>query len=315
VDGRIDYANSKGRVLPLSVNPRTGWKTALDGQPDEIITREMNRDYILSHSLLRDKEGFLERNLNGFADDSVPTRFVSENEESYGLDGSTLLLDCREAIHNLGLPNARFLHNLLLRSAYESYGSGGEPVCTASFPKEKGLQESNGTDFLFYSTAGFICHRVLSLPSWSTLLRGETPEVHHSTINPKSLQTFPTTPTHFDQQCVALGRSVVNSQYQEETYESSLISHTTISTNKKYAKSDVEMMKRKLKESLSKCYSKSKIKLSDKSSFWGGRWVPFPEANQNRKNYYMPHSAYGSTHIAIGADFLIDETHLATTSF
>lgn len=310
IDGRIDFTNSKGRILPVEVNPRSGWKDSLDGQPSSSIKFEMNRDYILGRSLLRDREGFLDRELNYFVDKSTPTPFVEQNVESFGLDGSTLLLDCREALHNLGLPNSRFLHNLLLRSAYESYCSGGEPITTASYPKEKGFQPSDCADFIFYSSAGLINYRVLSLPNFSIMKRGETPEIHRSTTQAKTLLPSENFRSNFDDLCMTVGQSAVGTRFNEQA--------TAKSDNfqlRKHSKSDIDAMKRKLKDVLSKSYTKNKSKLSEKSSFWGGKWVSFPEENTNRKNYHLPNNVYGSTHLAIGAEFLVDETILATVSY
>jgi hypothetical protein len=310
IDGRIDFTNSKGRILPLEANPRTGWKDSLDGQPSSSIKFEMNRDYILGRSLLRDREGFVERELNFFVDKTIPTAFVEQNSEPFGIDGSTLILDCREALHNLGLPNSRFLHNLLLRSSYESYGSGGEPITTASYPKEKGYQPSDCADFIFYSTAGLINYRVLSLPNFSIMKRGETPEIHRSTVQAKSSFPPETFRANFDDLCMTVGQGAVGKSFNE---------HATLRSNnfqlRKHSKSDVEAMKRKLKDVLSKCYTKNKLKQSEKSSFWGGKWVSFPEENTNRRNYHLPNNVYGSTHFAIGAEFLVDETTLATVSY
>ena len=45
-----------------------------------------------------------------------------------------ILLDGKEAMEHIGRPNPRQVHDLSLRSAYEGYGAGGEPLYTSSKP-------------------------------------------------------------------------------------------------------------------------------------------------------------------------------------
>lgn len=63
-DGRINYPIARSRLLPVLDNPRIGWKSTLLGVQDARLTAEISRDYVLGKSILRDKYGYKERNLN-----------------------------------------------------------------------------------------------------------------------------------------------------------------------------------------------------------------------------------------------------------
>lgn len=63
-EGRINYPIARSRLLPALDNPRLGWKGSLGGIQDPSMTAEISRDYVLSKSILRDKHGYRERNLN-----------------------------------------------------------------------------------------------------------------------------------------------------------------------------------------------------------------------------------------------------------
>jgi hypothetical protein len=49
--------------------------------------------------------------------------------------------------------------------------------------------------------------------------------------------------------------------------------------------------------------------------FWGGNWVPFPNTNPSRSNYHLPNAIYGSSHLAVGAEFVFDENKLANRAW
>lgn len=210
LDGSINHTISRSKVLPLTVNPREGWKESLDGIPDPALTAEMNRDYVVGRSILRDKEGFIERKLNKFSGLSSsrkdPPLSTSEADHDHHQrtmidDGSTFLLDCKEVLHHIGGPNPRQVHSLTLRSAYESYGCGGEPIFTASCPQEKNTLGMECTDYIFYSSGALLPHRLLSIPLVFDMRRGETPEAAFA-IEDKRLATsaFPHVAHLFDQQ-------------------------------------------------------------------------------------------------------------------
>ena len=93
------------------------------------------------------------------------------------------LIDCTQVVKRLGIQNPRQLHNLALRSAYETYCSGGEPVYTTSCPGEAGEVGVRCTDFLFYSGTCFLARRILSIPPL-TQLQGESPREILSTQDP-----------------------------------------------------------------------------------------------------------------------------------
>jgi hypothetical protein len=77
-----------------------------------------------------------------------------------------LLLDAHEATRGMGVANARSVHALALRSAYERYSVGGEPLFTFSMPAEPAVMPPRGTrcvDYIFYSHVTLGARRVLSV--------------------------------------------------------------------------------------------------------------------------------------------------------
>lgn len=48
------------------------------------------------------------------------------------------------------------------------------------------------------------------------------------------------------------------------------------------------------------------------NAFWGGRWVPFPQANEQRRSYFLPNDAFCSSHMALYCQIRVDEEFLST---
>lgn len=49
---------SRVRLLPITINPRTGWKEELRGQATESLTHELESDRALRNTIIRDKDGY-----------------------------------------------------------------------------------------------------------------------------------------------------------------------------------------------------------------------------------------------------------------
>lgn len=55
--GMTDNFAPRGRVLPVDVNPRSGWKRDLRGGVDEKVEAALMTDYALRKTIMRDREG------------------------------------------------------------------------------------------------------------------------------------------------------------------------------------------------------------------------------------------------------------------
>lgn len=85
------------------------------------------------------------------------------------------ILDCKELVRHIGIENSRQIHNLSLRSAYESYSCAGEPFFTISQPSPNKYQNlMDCFDYIFYSQSNFIVNKLLCIPPLA-LLRGNNP--------------------------------------------------------------------------------------------------------------------------------------------
>jgi hypothetical protein len=84
-----------------------------------------------------------------------------------------IIVDCRSIVNTLGKPNPRQLHNLRLRSAYEFYGSGGEPSFTTSRPSDFGACATDCVDYMLYSTSLWTLSSILLLPPLGELNGGQ----------------------------------------------------------------------------------------------------------------------------------------------
>jgi hypothetical protein len=212
MDGRIDYHAEGSRILPAYMNPRVGWNTEVSGQANEEVIKEMNRDYTIHTSLLRNQEGFKEETLNKYQDGYLRSNFTFMNQRyedknnkveglpNTGDDGSSLLFDGKIIMGNLGKPvvDRQYITNSF-RSVYEGYGSGGEPIFTTCYPSIKGFISSDTLDHLFYSSGnGLILSRFLSFPSYLQLKRGELPYDKLSKEDSTSLLPFPSMQYNYD---------------------------------------------------------------------------------------------------------------------
>jgi hypothetical protein len=211
LDGRIDYHAEGSRILPTYMNPRLGWNQEVSGQANEEVIKEMNREYTIHTSLLRNHEGFKEETLNKYQDgySRSPFTFINQHYEDKnskeglpltGNDGASLMFDGKIVMGNLGKPvsDRQYITNSF-RSVYEGYGSGGEPIFTTCYPSIKGFISSDTLDNIFYSSGnGLILSRFLSFPSYLQLKRGELPYDKLSKEDSTSLSPFPSMKYNYD---------------------------------------------------------------------------------------------------------------------
>ena len=78
-------------------------------------------------------------------------------------------MDGQDLFYHIGKPHYRALHGLCLRSAYEQYNSGGEPLFTTAQPAEEDMSGVQCQDYIFYSGHTMLTRKVLALPNLSVL--------------------------------------------------------------------------------------------------------------------------------------------------
>eukprot|EP00981_Chlorochromonas_danica_P007531 scaffold1769_cov164-Ochromonas_danica.AAC.4 len=377
------------RVLPPHSNARMGWKSELNGQLDLRVKTELGRDLITKKSLLRDSNGFKDRKIAMYNDLGITSTYAKINritDLSHGKDGSTMLLDGKEALYHLGLPNKRQIHHQNLRSVYDSYSVSGEPVLTASAPPARLLHNMDCMDYIFYTEGALVPARILSLPSWSSMRQGETPESSHAVPDYCHLLPFSSSIDFFDLFIQRLTNRMIESEedLEEGEKEGELLlgddavsnkpmvrtrvstSLSSSSSSSSYSMEDVSRLKQVLQGALKHSYgssgdqgrgnkpsagkarrkavksptrrarspehgrhhrhdSKSPSRVARRQEsmgtgvlggdymFFGGRWAPFAMRNPARSNYYLPNGVMGSTHIALGAQLLFDDSFLTTS--
>jgi hypothetical protein len=266
------------------------------------------------------------------------------------IDGVSLLLDGREVLHHIGSNNTRSRHALGLRSVYEVSGSvSGEPVYTLCRPEDRITYNSECLDYLFYSyNTGLVVKKLLTIPSLAlvnnSLLsrsRGESPEILSITTNHLSLvasqqHSSLSLSRQSQDKVLALYHRVDSSNSNSREY---LDNH--------YTTIDLQEMKRLLREELKKSHAlddKSKTEINEGTNnnnnhhnnnnnnnhhnnnnnnnqsinnniprcFWTGQWMSLPSINVHRQNHFLPNSRFASNHIALVADFVINEDLLST---
>ena len=190
IEGNVNPQVARSRVLPYEANPRYGWKPSLHGISDSRIGEALNKESLINKSVLRDHSGFKNKALNHYIDiddmdspypeslDHFPSSVVPKLtiEEVRVKDKHSVLLDGKEVLETLGVPNKRQTHDLCLSSAYAGYGVGGEPLFTASMPSEKNKVGTECLDYIFFSSGTLQLERLLSMPLLSEIRRGERPQ-------------------------------------------------------------------------------------------------------------------------------------------
>jgi len=507
MEGDINPLVARARVLPHSVNPREGWKDSLHGLPDPRIKETMMLESVLLRSLLRDHQGFLQRELNYYSDldpvqaaldssaaevaaaanavdavtsvvlqdgggiadfgasviaeDSVDTfgsavvgggegegtgggngggsgttahstasasiaaasqssnashiLSMVERERARVRDKESVILDCREVLETVGVPNRRQVHELGLRSAYMSYGPSGEPLFTCSMPSEKNHKGTDCLDYIFYTHDTLRVRSLLSMPLLNDIRHGERPEAACCREDPNYMMAPYTAQNAFDAPLHKLNEAIGvkikhppvtsssdSSSTSGETgyYDATrakvdlLYSSTQLATNQHVSRSKISDAKRQLKASLLKSHKAGNevatITLNTavlnigggwddeeeeeqggggeeeevdqgeyidhhseesagaasqqkgdtvgnsggnkttgagtgagrflgyiagsakQSDLWGGQWAPLGTINHQRSNFWLPSEAYPSSHIALGAEFELNDFQLST---
>lgn len=117
---------------------------------------------------------------------------------------NTAMIDCQDVVPSIGSRNDRTVHDLSFRSAYEAYGSGGEPHFTTSKPagyskSKEFLKEPSSMqnfslechDYIFYSSNCNL-YKILSIPTVPELrFNGNTPAEPKFTSNLLCLKPSP----------------------------------------------------------------------------------------------------------------------------
>ncbi len=229
-------------------------------------------------------------NLEGLRDISRSTSKL--NDATY-LDGADLF-------KRLGVPHPRMLHTLPLRSAYEQYGSGGEPLYTQSYPAEDGACGVTCTDYIFYSGNSMYAMELLACPELNQL-SGENPREPMAAPDPMFAQPSEYFASSFGQ----------HQQFvPKEGYGSKAVPNSTVQQAKKI-----------LLEKLTKSYNAFENPAIDafkqsvgrkESEYWGGIWAPFVARNENRTMHWLPNDVFTSSHLALGSKFRFIEGNLVT---
>lgn len=198
-----------------------------------------------------------------------------------------VILDLKEAIERIGAPNKRQIHTLNLRSVYESYCVGGEPLYTHSKPADH--SKSQGVcclDYLFFSSHSLTPLKLLSIPQL-TSLHGDDPS-----------QSLITTDPYWDLPPPSF-RDIFNN-HQRDLPQSK-------ETHRAFRNQEVAKIKEKLTKIIREGDSSGMY-----SKFWGGKWIPFACRNLQRCHSWLPNDAFASSHIALCAYFQVNEDYTST---
>lgn len=140
------------------------------------------------------------------ADGGVVPKLLSKDLKELLNDDAGL--DTHDVMKTIGRPNYRQVHSLNLRSAYEAYSSGGEPVYTAAVPTDGTSTSTKGVrciDYIFYSGDSMRARRVLSIPPLAQLV-GEDPRQALTIGDPYWLKPVPSALHMFNSHKKVLGK-------------------------------------------------------------------------------------------------------------
>jgi hypothetical protein len=200
-----------------------------------------------------------------------------------------VILDLKEAIERIGAPNKRQIHSLNLRSVYESYSVGGEPLYTHSKPADHA--KGHGVcclDYLFFSSHSLSPWKLLSIPQLTSLsLQGDDPA-----------QSLITTDPYWDLPPPSF-RDIFNNHHRDLPQSKE--------TSREHRSQEVGKIKEKLTRILREGDTSGMY-----SKFWGGKWIPFACVNLQRSHSWLPNDAFASSHLALCAYFQINEDYTAT---
>ena len=199
-----------------------------------------------------------------------------------------VILDGLAIMKNVGVPNRRVVHSLNLRSAYDGYCSGGEPLYTESMPKATGGNGAICTDYIFFTANSLVASRILSLPPLSQL-RGDDPRQPVAVLDcnwstpPPSLQ-----PYYNRHHTLGVGPEIL------------LDARDASDITKKQAVSKLKTTLRPLLEAE-----------THTEPIFGGFWSYFSSYNPQRTHSWLPNEQFGSSHIAICCEFFVYDDYVA----
>jgi len=229
------------------------------------------------------------------------------------------LLDGADVVLHLGRGDPRQLHNLSLRSAYESYSAGGEPLFTQSVPAPDGQTTGVAcTDFIFFSGRSMFAERVLSMPGL-TQFRGDDPQVLLSRPDP-----YWRTPPPFS--APAFGRHELL-LHKNQIAPPMGGSSASGPVGKQQVADAKRLLSAALQRSLEaggvrdkppngtrvgRAKEEKKRPPTGADCFWAGAWVPNAAYNPLRSHYWLPNDLFVSNHVALGAQIFLLEGQAAT---
>ena len=261
-------------------------------------------------------------------------------EDARVRDKNSLLLDGREVFDTLGVPNKRQIHDLCLSSAYVGYSLSGEPLFTASYPSEKNKIGTECMDYIFYSTGTLQIEKLLSLPLLSELRTGERSQASCIREDVSHKYAFPIAIESFDKPIMKLYEEIY---MKESIKERKDLLQPDIQLGEEVPRSVIIDAKRLLKQALAKSriagnnhinsnttgsthratttttsniHNKSEYSREgcppSSSGLWGGKWVSPPTHNHQRSSYWLPSDTFASSHLALGAEFSVNDSLLCT---
>lgn len=199
-----------------------------------------------------------------------------------------VILDGSAIMKKIGKPNHRNVHILNLRSAYENYSSGGEPLFTQSMPTATGGSGAICTDYIFFSSNSLVASRVLSLPPLSQL-RGDDPRQPVAVLDSNWSSPPPALEPYYNKHNI-FG-----------------VDHDVLITGKGATAAAVKQATSKIKSQLSSILTAG----ADTTPVYGGFWSYFSSYNPLRTHSWLPNEQFGSSHIAICAEIFVYDDYIA----
>jgi hypothetical protein len=337
MDDAASYQSGQNKRGPSSVGdgsngpPRWAFEDASSLSPSQEAAYRRQEEVLRLEEELRATEAAYQLELKRLTTLNL-TALRDSSRDAQRLNDDTLL-DGAEAVLSLGRADPRQTHNLFLRSAYEAYSSGGEPLFTQSQPAADGFPSGVAcTDFIFYSGLSMYAEQVMSLPHLNQL-RGDNPQSLLSRPDPYWREPPP------------LLRGLYNKHLLYRQLTANVPTPAPGSTNTTNAnitappsrgddqrppsKQQVADAKRQLETVLAKSFAAAGIKdkvgpqrglpdkketeKSDRDSFWGGIWLPNPCYNPLRSHCWLPNDTFVSSHLALVCELQFIEGQVATT--
>eukprot|EP01038_Epipyxis_sp_PR26KG_P004561 gene4561-6433_t len=219
--------------------------------------------------------------------------------------------------------------------AYESYSIGAEPMYTAALPKTANNPNSiDCIDYIFYDSITLKNLRILSIPMITELANENIQELYN-VPNIHSIHPSNHTKHLYDELITKMYKKLYPSSHitniddtnPELMYEVfTKPNHeilpaptvTKINEAKKHLKNilkhsgQVKMASAGDKPFESKHDGKHGSHKHNIPAVWCGHWIPEPTVNPHRNTHWLPNESYCSTHIALCAEFQINNNNLAT---